>query len=77
METDAKQLDKKYKYVNKCADIPVDYSDIDDKDICCIDYEQEYYRQNKLICSLTEENERLKQALVNVSLSLGNMSKLP
>jgi len=43
----------------------------DEKDVCCVNYEAEYYRQCKQICELAEEVERLKQSLINVCLMLG------
>ena len=39
-----------------------------DEKVCCPDYENEYYRQQQQICILLEENEKLKQALINLAL---------
>ena len=44
----------------------------DKMDLCCVDYESEYYRQEKQIALLINEVEQIKKALVNVCLKLGD-----
>ena len=41
-----------------------------DKETCGLDYENEYHRQQAIICELTEENGKLKNALINLALNI-------
>ena len=42
----------------------------DEKNEVCVNYEREYYRQQELIKKLYAENEKYKQALLNVCVKL-------